>query len=300
LLDFLPKENEPSDAGSRESLFAAAAGSKAAGFRALIESLKAQTPGLPLHELVEVVVAKSGLIEHYKTEREGADRIENLAELVNAASTFTEEEREVESGEALDPLTAFLTHAALEAGEHQAGEGSDALQLMSVHSAKGLEFDVVFLSGLEEGLFPHEQSVTERDGLEEERRLAYVAITRARNRLYLSHAQTRMLHGTTRYAMPSRFLEEIPQALVKWLTPRFQKQKAFTQNFTRQTRTTVQNKAPRDVGGFRIGQNVMHAKFGSGVIIDAEGQGGDARVQVNFGSHGVKWLAVAMANLKAA
>ena len=286
------------------SLFAAAAQSKAAGFRSLIESLKTETAGLPLHELVEVVVAKSGLIEHYKTEREGADRIENLAELVNAASTFTEEEREVESGEAGDPLTAFLTHAALEAGEHQAGEGSDALQLMSVHSAKGLEFDVVFLSGLEEGLFPHEQSVSgvnaTRDGLEEERRLAYVAITRARNRLYLSHAQTRMLHGQTRYNIPSRFLEEIPQNLMKWLTPRFNRQKAFAPDFSRQKRTTVANKAPRDVGGFRIGQNVVHSKFGTGVIIDAEGQGGDARVQVNFGAHGVKWLAVAMAKLQAA
>jgi DNA helicase-2/ATP-dependent DNA helicase PcrA len=172
--------------------------------------------------------------------------------------------------------------------------------MMTVHSAKGLEFDVVFMSGLEEGLFPHEQSVMERDGLEEERRLAYVAITRARNRLYLSHAQTRMLHGQTRYHIPSRFLEEIPQALMKWLTPRFSRQKAFTADFSRQTRTTVANKAPRDVGGFRIGQNVVHAKFGPGVIIDAEGQGGDARVQVNFGSQGVKWLAVAVAKLQAA
>ncbi|MBV9361980.1 MAG: UvrD-helicase domain-containing protein [Betaproteobacteria bacterium] len=283
-----------------KSLFAVAAGSKAATFRALIETLRNETQGLPLKEVVEHVVEKSGLKEHYKTEREGADRIENLDELVNAAAAFTEDDREVESGEAADPLTAFLTHAALEAGEHQAGEGADALQLMTVHSAKGLEFDVVFMSGLEEGLFPSEKSVTERDGLEEERRLAYVAITRARKRLYLSHAQTRMLHGMTRYAMPSRFLEEIPNNLMKWLTPRFQKQKAFTPDFSRQTRTTVQNKPPRDVGGFRIGQNVVHAKFGSGVIIDAEGQGGDARVQVNFGSHGVKWLAVAVANLKAA
>jgi len=283
-----------------KSLFAVATGSKAATFRALIETLRNETQGLPLKELVEHVVEKSGLKEHYKTEREGADRIENLDELVNAAAAFTEDEREVESGEVADPLTAFLTHAALEAGEHQAGEGADALQLMTVHSAKGLEFDVVFMSGLEEGLFPSERSVTERDGLEEERRLAYVAITRARKRLYLSYAQTRMLHGMTRYAMPSRFLEEIPQTLMKWLTPRFQKQKAFTPDFSRQTRTTVQSKAPRDVGGFRIGQNVVHAKFGSGVIIDAEGQGGDARVQVNFGSHGVKWLAVAVANLKAA
>jgi len=284
------------------SLFAAAAGPKAATFRTLIETLRNETQGLPLKEIVEHVVAKSGLIEHYRTEREGADRVANLEELVNAATTFSEEEREVESGEAADPLTAFLTHAALEAGEHQAGEGADALQMMSVHSAKGLEFDVVFISGLEEGLFPHEQSVTERDGLEEERRLAYVAITRARQRLYLSHAQTRMLHGQTRYNIPSRFLEEIPQSLLKWLTPRFSRQKAFAPDFSRQTRTTMPNRsnASREIGGFRIGQNVVHAKFGQGVIIDAEGQGGDARVQVNFGSHGVKWLAVSVAKLQAA
>jgi DNA helicase-2/ATP-dependent DNA helicase PcrA len=282
------------------SLFAASASSKAAGFRTLIESLKNETQGLPLNEVVETVVAKSGLVEHYRNEREGADRVANLEELVNAATTFTEEERSVESGEAADPLTAFLTHAALEAGEHQAGEGQDALQLMTVHSAKGLEFDAVFLSGLEEGLFPHEQSVTERDGLEEERRLAYVAITRARHRLYLSHAQTRMLHGQTRYNIPSRFLEEIPQALMKWLTPRFSRQKAFAPDYSRQTRTPVPRNKSRDVGGFRIGQNVLHAKFGAGVIIDAEGQGGDARVQVNFGAQGVKWLAVSVAKLQAA
>ena len=286
------------------SLYQAAEG-KVLAFRQLVDAMRAETQGLKLQELVEVIVEKSGLIEHYKTEREGADRIENLAELVNAAATFTEEDREVEAGEAADPLTAFLTHAALEAGEHQAGEGQDALQMMSVHSAKGLEFDVVFLTGLEEGLFPHEQSVNERDGLEEERRLAYVAITRARHRLYLSHAQTRMLHGQTRYNIPSRFLEEIPQALMKWLTPRFQRQKAFQPDFSRQTRTTPMNRPlqkaqSRDVGGFRIGQNVVHAKFGTGIIIDAEGQGNDARVQVNFGHHGVKWLAVSVAKLQAA
>ena len=274
--------------------------SKTAAFRKLIEDLKNETQGLPLTEIVEHVVARSGLLEHYKTEREGADRIENLSELVNAAAAFTEEEREAESGEAIDPLTAFLTHAALEAGEHQAGEGQDALQMMTVHSAKGLEFDAVFLTGLEEGLFPHEQSVTERDGLEEERRLAYVAITRARERLYLSHAQTRMLHGQTRYNVPSRFLEEIPEGLMKWLTPRFSKQKAIAPDFSRSKDSLVM-KRTRDYGsGFRIGQNVMHPKFGPGVIVDAEGQGSDARVQVNFGSQGVKWLAVAVAKLQAA
>jgi DNA helicase-2/ATP-dependent DNA helicase PcrA len=280
------------------SLFRVSEG-KAAVFKKLIDDLRSETQGLPLKEVVEVVIARSGLIEHYKTEREGADRVENLEELVNAAAAFTEEARETESGEAVDPLTAFLTHAALEAGEHQAGEGQDALQMMTVHSAKGLEFDAVFITGLEEGLFPHEQSVTERDGLEEERRLAYVAITRARNRLYLSHAQTRMLHGQTRYNIPSRFLEEIPQQLMKWLTPRFSKQKAFAPDFSRQTRTTI-SREPRTAGGFRIGQNVTHPKFGNGVIIDAEGQGTDARVQVNFGATGVKWLAVAVAKLQAA
>jgi DNA helicase-2/ATP-dependent DNA helicase PcrA len=282
------------------SLMAVAGASKAAPFAKLIEGLRNETKDLQLPEAIEHVVARSGLVEHYKTEREGADRIENLAELTNAAASFGEEDRQSESGEAVDPLTAFLTHAALEAGEHQAGEGQEALQMMTVHSAKGLEFDVVFLTGLEEGLFPHEQSVTERDGLEEERRLAYVAITRARNRLYLSHAQTRMLHGQTRYNIPSRFLEEIPEQLLKWLTPRFSKQKAFSPDFSRTKEPFPLKKAPRDVGGFRIGQNVTHPKFGSGVIIDAEGQGTDARVQVNFGNEGVKWLAVAVAKLQAA
>ncbi|HZM34394.1 MAG TPA: UvrD-helicase domain-containing protein [Burkholderiales bacterium] len=282
------------------SLFKVSDG-KALVFRKLIEDLKNETQGLPLQELVDVVVRKSGLIEHYKNEREGADRIQNLEELVNAAATFSEEERELGSGEAADPLTAFLTHAALEAGEHQAGEGQDALQLMTVHSAKGLEFDVVFLSGLEEGLFPHESSVMERDGLEEERRLAYVAITRARSRLYLSHAQTRMLHGQTRYNLASRFLEEIPRELMKWLTPRLTRQKAFTPDFARQSQVAFPRKPHgREIGGFRIGQTVVHAKFGSGVIVDAEGQGSDTRVQVNFGAQGVKWLAVAVAKLQAA
>jgi DNA helicase-2/ATP-dependent DNA helicase PcrA len=283
------------------SLTKASTEGKAAGFKKLIDDLRAEVQGLPLPEAVEVAIARSGLIEHYKTEREGADRIENLEELVAAAAAFTKEERETESGEALDPLTSFLTHAALEAGEHQAGEGQDALQMMTVHSAKGLEFDAVFLTGLEEGLFPHEQSVVERDGLEEERRLAYVAITRARNRLYLSHAQTRMLHGQTRYNIPSRFLEEIPQQLLKWLTPRLSRQKAFQPDFSRQTHTPFPRKPQaREVDGFRIGQNVTHPKFGAGVIVDLEGNGADVRVQVNFRNHGLKMLALAMAKLQAA
>jgi DNA helicase-2/ATP-dependent DNA helicase PcrA len=281
------------------SLFRSVREGKAAAFVRLIEELQKETAGLPLPEQVEVVVAKSGLVEHYKTEREGQDGIENLAELTNAAAAFIQEDREVEPGEAADPLTAFLAHAALEAGEHQAGEGQDALQMMTVHSAKGLEFDAVFLTGLEEGLFPHEQSVTEKDGLEEERRLAYVAITRARNRLYLSHAQTRMLHGQTRYNVPSRFLEEIPEGLLKWLTPRFSKQKAFTPDFSRQTKTVFARPKEHE-SGFRIGQNVVHPKFGPGVIVDLEGQGADVRVQVNFKGAGLKLLALSVAKLQAA
>ncbi len=303
------------------------AGQSLAAFRRLIEALCAQTQGLPLAEVVEHVVAKSGLVEHYRAEREGADRVENLGELVNAAAGFDEEERasglETGAGDAepaaSDPLTAFLTHAALEAGEHQAGEGQDALQMMTVHSAKGLEFGAVFLTGLEEGLFPHEQSLLERDGLEEERRLAYVAITRARRRLYLSFAQTRMLHGQTRYNLPSRFVDEIPERLTKWLTPRFAGQRAreargalamraggasaFTApagGGTRRSAAGAGFDVPRAAQAFRIGQNVTHPRFGAGVVVDAEGQGHDARVQVNFGRQGLKWLAVSVAKLEAA
>jgi DNA helicase-2/ATP-dependent DNA helicase PcrA len=273
---------------------------KAAQFKALIEGLRAESANLPLAEKVELVVAKSGLIEHYKGEREGAERVENLGELVNAAAAFDSEERENGLEETGDALVDFLAHAALEAGEHQAGEGQDALQLMTVHSAKGLEFDAVFLTGLEEGLFPHEQSVMEKDGLEEERRLAYVAITRARKRLYLSFARTRMLHGQTRYNLPSRFLEEIPAGLMKWLTPRFAGQRVREALAWSPPKKAPVFSKPRDVAGFRIGQNVMHPRFGTGVIVDAEGQGNDARVQVNFGTQGVKWLAVSVAKLQAA
>jgi len=277
-----------------------------AAFRDLIRSLQEQTAALPLPEKVEHVLSRSGLIEHYKNEREGTDRIENLGELVNAAAVFSQEDRSTglasgegdEDGVVMDPLTAFLAHAALEAGEHQAGEGQDALQMMTVHSAKGLEFEAVFICGLEKGLFPHEQALLQKDGLEEERRLAYVAITRARQRLYLCHAQTRLLHGQTRYNLPSRFLQEIPEGLMKWLTPRYAPPAPMAFG-------AAPKKAPgfakaREVGGFRIGQNVIHAKFGPGVILDAEGMGGEARVQVNFGRGGIKWLAVAVAKLQAA
>ena len=282
---------------------AGAGGVKLAAFAQLIVKLR-EAAHLPLPELVDHVVELSGLRAHYQNEKEGQERLDNLDELINAAASFVAEEGEpnqdVEiTGEFGNDLSSFLAHASLEAGEHQAGEGDDALQLMTVHSAKGLEFNVVFISGLEDGLFPHENSMNEDKGLEEERRLMYVAVTRARQRLYLSFAQTRMLHGQTRYNLPSRFLDEVPEELVKWLTPR-----AGRGGFAAPSAPTF-NTAPRRSeasggSGFRIGQSVMHAKFGLGVIVNAEGGGTDARVQVNFGAAGMKWLALSVAKLEAA
>jgi DNA helicase-2/ATP-dependent DNA helicase PcrA len=280
------------------------AGSSLATFAALIEKLH-ESIDLPLPELVEHVVDVSTLRSHYQNEKEGQDRVANLDELINAAASFVAEEgRPGEEGELAADLASFLSHSALEAGEHQAGEGDDALQLMTVHSAKGLEFNAVFMSGLEEGLFPHENSALEQKGLEEERRLMYVAVTRARQRLYLSFAQTRMLHGQTRYNMPSRFIEEIPVGLLKWLTPKINKSAPSGRWADSHSGDDVDSYRPTaraDSGiGFRIGQSVRHAKFGPGVIVNAEGGGNDARVQVNFGNAGMKWLALSIAKLDAA
>jgi DNA helicase-2/ATP-dependent DNA helicase PcrA len=303
------------------------AGASLAAFAALIGKLN-EAADLPLPELVEHVIELSGLRAHYVAEKEGQDRLANLDELANAAAGFIAEEGNVgeggeETGELSADLTAFLTHAALEAGEHQAGEGDDALQLMTVHSAKGLEFNMVFITGLEEGLFPHENSTKEPKGLEEERRLMYVAVTRARHRLYISHAQTRMLHGQTRYNLPSRFLEEIPAGLLKWLTPKIArggyaagpvggyaarpvggyaagaKGGYVTEPLATYSPTPRASTARAGIG-FRIGQSVRHAKFGQGVIVNAEGGGTDARVQVNFRGAGMKWLALSVAKLEPA
>ncbi|MCM2287503.1 MAG: UvrD-helicase domain-containing protein [Sulfuritalea sp.] len=282
---------------------AGAGGAKLAIFAQLIVTLR-DAAQLPLPELVDHVIELSGLRAHYQNEKEGQERLDNLDELINAAASFVAEEGTPNqdgeiTGEFGNDLSSFLAHASLEAGEHQAGEGDDALQLMTVHSAKGLEFNVVFISGLEDGLFPHENSMNEDKGLEEERRLMYVAITRARQRLYLSFAQTRMLHGQTRYNLPSRFLDEVPEELVKWLTPRAGKG-GFAVSSAPTFNTTPRRSESSAGSGFRIGQTVMHAKFGLGVIINAEGGGSDARVQVNFGNAGIKWLALSVAKLEAA
>jgi DNA helicase-2/ATP-dependent DNA helicase PcrA len=278
------------------------AGASVAAFVRQVDAMRAATAGLPLAARVEHVVQASGLREHYGAEKDGQDRLENLQELVNAAESFVREadlqvagEAEVETG---DALTAFLAHAALEAGETQAAEGHSALQLMTVHAAKGLEFHTVFVTGLEEGLFPHENSLSEYDGVEEERRLAYVAITRARRRLYLTHAQSRVLHGQLRYNIASRFLDELPDGLVRWLSP---PRRAVPPAQDVETEIGgMRGDAVAERPGWRIGQSVKHAKFGLGIIIDAEGRGSDARVQVNFRDAGVKWLALEYARLQPA
>ncbi len=272
----------------------------AAGFVRLIEAMRDATAGLPLPEIIEHVVEASGLKAHYKAEKEGADRLENLAELVNAAASFVAERDVQPAGESAqidepDELTAFLAHAALEAGERQAGPGTDALQLMTVHSAKGLEFHSVFISGLEEGLFPHENSLTEADGIEEERRLMYVALTRARRRLYLSLAQSRMLHGQTRYNVPSRFFQEIPETLMTRVNKSFKFQVSSFKSGTDNLKLQTSNSKPDFP--WKIGQSVVHAKFGAGVIVSAEGRGAEARVQVNFRDTGLKWLMLEYAKL---
>ena len=279
-------------------------------FVRLIEALRQDTATLPLPELIDHVLDRSQLRAHYQTEKEGQERLENLDELIAAAANFVAESGESAEGEhAL--LAEFLAHASLEAGEHQAEQGMDAVQLMTVHAAKGLEFDQVFLSGLEEGLFPHENSSLDPDGLEEERRLMYVAVTRARKRLYLSFAQSRMLHGQSRYNLRSRFIEEIPPELLKWLTPQGRRSAAGGATgfggYHTPSRAAPKVSEPvparargADLGGFRIGQNVRHSRFGLGVIIAAEGSGSDARLQINFGKEGVKWLLLGVARLEAA
>ncbi|WP_332776511.1 UvrD-helicase domain-containing protein [Polaromonas sp.] len=345
------------------------AGANLGAFVAKIDVLREQTTGLTLREIIELVLQHSGLEEHYKTEKEGQDRLENLGELVNAAESFVSQEGfgrdavampvdelgtplsqspvsqgldpdasihpesveslapNTETGETLSPLAAFLTHAALESGDNQAQAGQDAVQLMTVHSSKGLEFDCVFITGLEEGLFPHENSMTDREGLEEERRLMYVAITRARKRLCLSHSQTRMLHGQTRYNLKSRFFDELPEAALKWITPRHQgfgsglgmggsrgsasnsgaagarsdwasnvfgSKSGSAERFANPP-VPPQRNAPSH--GLKTGVEVFHSKFGEGKVMMLEGSGDDARAQINFTRHGVKWLALSVAKL---
>ena len=313
-------------------------GSNLQAFIDRVDAMRNATQGLTLREIIDHMLHASGLLDFYRSDKEGQDRIENLEELVNAAEAFVTQEGfgkdavalpvdeqglgpaptpDSDTGEIMSPLAAFLTHAALEAGDNQAQAGQDAVQLMTVHSAKGLEFDAVFITGIEEGLFPHENSLSDADGVEEERRLMYVAITRARQRLYLSFSQTRLLHGQTRYNVKSRFFDELPDNCLKWLSPR---NAGFGSGHAREyqsawsrgsglgsivgagrvepafgagpTTSTTGNGT-----GLRTGQSVFHTKFGEGVILTLEGRGADARAHINFGRHGSKWLALGIAKL---
>ena len=265
------------------------------GFAGLIETLAEETDGLPLHEQVERVIRDSGLVEHFAREKgeRGQTRIENLEELVNAARQFTSGEDPLlaEETEGMDDLTRFLVHAALEAGEGQAEDWEDCVQLMTLHAAKGLEFPVVFLVGLEEGLFPHQRSAEDPERLEEERRLCYVGMTRARERLYLTHAEQRRLHGQETPALPSRFLGEIPPEHVEAIRPRLDVRPALAAAGSQEVPSI------EDVP-IRLGAVVRHPRFGDGIVLGYEGQGPHARVQVNFHEAGAKWLVLARANLE--
>jgi DNA helicase-2/ATP-dependent DNA helicase PcrA len=280
-------------------------------FLTLIEKLDAETRGMALHEQVDHVIQAGGLVGHYQKEKadKGEARLENLEELVSAASGFQPEDGD------LSPLMAFLSHAVLESGEGQAEEWEDCVQMMTLHSAKGLEFPVVFLCGMEDGLFPHQRSVTDVHGLEEERRLCYVGVTRAMKQLYCTYAEQRRMHGIDSYGAPSRFLAELPPELVEEVRPRVNVSRpAYMPQSHTQSRS-YQSPGPGRAGAgslsmsgrrfqddtpgnLKLGQRVRHAKFGDGVVLSVEGQGDHARVQINFERQGTKWLMMGYANLE--
>ena len=255
-------------------------------FVELIESLRSAADETDLGGIMGKIIKRTDLIQHYLA-REPADRAEarqeNLDELVRAAESFDQSMEDEQAG--LSTTASFLTQAALEAGEHQGEKWQDCVQLMTLHSAKGLEFPLVFLAGLEEGLFPHQKSVEEPGRLSEERRLAYVGMTRAMELLYLSYAESRRLHGQTMFGRPSRFVGELPPELIEDIRPQL---------------NVSQARAPRDSGGGlpSLGARVRHAKFGTGTVLTVEGQGDNARIQINFDDAGAKWLVAGYATLE--
>jgi DNA helicase II / ATP-dependent DNA helicase PcrA len=296
--------------GSGQSLWDAAGasigealGPKAAvavhGFMQLIERLEREIQGLALHEQVDHVINHSGLIEHHRREKadRGEARVENLEELVSAARGFTGE-----GSEDLPPLAAFLAHAVLESGEGQADAWEDCIQMMTLHTAKGLEFPVVFLSGMEDGLFPHQRSLNDIEGLEEERRLAYVGMTRAMQQLYLTYAEQRRLHGMDTYGAPSRFIKEVPGDLIEEVRARVPVARPVIGSRFNSPGAlrggALREPAANGQPGMNLGARVRHGKFGEGVILNLEGNGAHARVQVNFEQQGTKWLMLQYANLE--
>jgi DNA helicase-2/ATP-dependent DNA helicase PcrA len=290
--------------GAGSSLWRAAAamigaseGGRAAGalltFLQLIEGLARTIEGLPLHEQVDSVINASGLVEHHQRDKadRGEARVENLLELVSAARGFEPE------GD-LPPLQSFLAHAVLESGEAQGGAFEDCVQMMTLHSAKGLEFPLVFLCGMEDGLFPHQRSLNDLEGLEEERRLCYVGMTRAMRALYFTYAEQRRLHGIDSYKAPSRFLSEIPSEMIEEVRPRIRLSQRASEDSVSGRGLARPALIETMSGGMRLGTRVRHGKFGEGVVLSVEGQGSHARVQVNFERQGSKWLMLQYANLE--
>jgi DNA helicase-2/ATP-dependent DNA helicase PcrA len=257
-------------------------------FLQLIETLTRNIAGLELHEQVDQVIQMSGLIEHFKKERgdRGEGRVENLLELVSAAKGFSPE------GETdMQPLESFLAHAVLESGEGQADPYADCVQMMTLHTAKGLEFPVVFLAGMEDGLFPHQRSIADLASLEEERRLCYVGATRAMRHLYITYAEQRRLYGVDQYGQPSRFIGELPAELIEEIRPRLHVSRPV---FVKRGAALAESPGH----AMRMGSRVRHAKFGDGVVLNFEGNGPQARIQVNFEAQGTKWLMLSYANLE--
>ncbi len=275
----------------KENRLSPRAGNALKAFMNLIAQLGTQTQELALHETVKLTVEKSGLIELYKKEKQdkGEARVENLEELVNAARLFDAEGMNEEN---LSEIDLFLTHAALEAGDMQAEAEEDCVQLMTLHAAKGLEFKLVFMVGMEEGLFPSQQATDDAGRLQEERRLCYVGITRAMEQLHLTHAESRRLYGRDNYPRPSRFLREIPSEVIQEIRLRAQVTRPAA------TFNSTLGKASQSNSRYRIGQNVRHEKFGEGVVLQTEGEGDQEKVQINFRNAGIKLLMVAYAKLE--
>jgi DNA helicase-2/ATP-dependent DNA helicase PcrA len=261
-------------------------------FMNLVERMARETTGLDLQDKVDHVIHASGLVEMFRNDKgeRGETKLENLMELVSAAKSF-----EADPAQEMSPLDEFLSHAALEAGEGQAEAWEDCVQLMTMHSAKGLEFPLVFLSGMEDGLFPHQRSIADPNGLEEERRLCYVGITRAKQTLYVTFAEQRRLHGMDSFSQPSRFISEIPDEHVEEIRPRVRVSRPVRPQRSG-TASSLRKSADTEMG-VRLGQRVRHGKFGDGVILNYEGQGAHARVEVNFETAGTKWLVLSYANL---
>ena len=268
------------------SLISGRATNAVRNYIAQIQKIKSETENKPLKEQFEIAIHLSGLVNflQQKKSEQSATKIDNIMELINAAHGY----RPMLDEDEMTPLESFLSHAALESGDNQAGEGQDSVQLMTMHSAKGLEFPLVFIAGMEDGLFPHQRSQIEAGGLEEERRLCYVAITRSMKELYISYANQRLIHGLTNYSQPSRFLYEIPEALIDEVSNRGVLSKPAKINH---------KYPPKNKSSSLLGQRIHHSVFGEGVVIAIEGDGDNTRAQINFETEGTKWLVLSYTKL---